>query len=450
MSKKAMEAYERIAGSELGMVFGTPDTLFERLDSMVGDIRRVYCREELLKSEQEEAVRYYVWKLSMDCFQAPDRVWDKEAACNAVKIVVWRCGLLFTFLAAASRQVSLRGNEHLIRLACEVISPKAGASIAPDRTLFSRLMDTAESAGTADRTAKMILERLGISRSFDVGREEHSVVSAYGHPVDSAIVRMLDTPVINDAFRALVDINANTAMGQMLASSIPVTDTNDPKLSRIVDDCAETLHIRRPYVVVTNQIPGLNAVTFGSDEEPYIAITSLLAKMMEPDQMRFVIGHECGHIAMGHVVYHTAASALGTLSQWIPYIGGSVYNMLSFPLNAWARRSEITADRAGLICCGNLELAKKTLLQIESAFVDAAAIDTDAYIKESRQFLKHGILRRIGEYGSSHPLTPKRMEALELFTKSKLYYETVKQEIPPDAMDFETLKSRTEDILRVL
>jgi hypothetical protein len=195
---------------------------------------------------------------------------------------------------------------------------------------------------------------------------------------------------------------------------------------------------------------GINAMTFGSDEEPYVAITSLMTKIMSEEQMRFVVGHECGHIAMRHMVYHTAATVLGSLSQYIPFIGKIAYSGMSIPLNAWARRSEITADRAGLHCCEDPEVAKKALLQLECAFNSADDIDIETYLENSRHYLNRGIVRKIGEYGANHPMTPKRIEALDLFANSELYYQMMGKHVPAGVLSAEMLEKKVESIVRVL
>lgn len=52
--------------------------------------------------------------------------------------------------------------------------------------------------------------------------------------------------------------------------------------------------------------------------------------MSEPE-MRFVIGHEYGHIAMGHVTYHTAVRTMGLFSQMIPLVGTVIARSISYP-----------------------------------------------------------------------------------------------------------------------
>lgn len=281
-------------------------------------------------------------------------------------------------------------------------------------------------------------------------RKEKETVRRYCHPVDEKIIHILDNPVVNAVFRSIADIGADSSFGQMIATGIPVNFNNYPEEDAIIRYCSECLGIKRPYAVISSQLPGINAMTVGSDDEPYLVLSSLLVKTMSLGQLKFVIGHECGHIAMGHVVYHSAVATAGNLSQLIPIIGPTIYSFVSFPMNAWERRSEITADRAGLLCCMDLELAQRTLLQIESAFQDADVLDINGYIENSHRYLKKGTLRRLGEYGANHPLISKRMDALKVFANSMCYFELSNQEATENALTDQQLEKKTENIIKVL
>lgn len=377
-----------------------------------------------------------------------------DTAKSIVENMVWRIGLLNSIFLV-SGCVPKADTYKLLPTLVKSVTPFQSHRPyfpPPNEGIVRKLLAVFQNtpAQKVEYTASQILSELGfICRFEDVST--YNILS-YGHPIDSSIVRMLDKPVINDAFRKIIDWAADAEMGSMLASSIPVNEVNYPNLNKIVDECVEILNIKRPYVVVTSHISGLNAMTFGSDEEPYIAITSLLVKVMQDDDtmMRFVIGHECGHIAMGHVLYHTVASVLGACSQLIPGIGPMVYNTMAFPLNAWSRRSEITADRAGLLCCGDLKAAQSALLQLESAFTSAADIDMDTYVAQSRQFLSRNILRKLGEFTSSHPLTPKRIQALEIFSRSKIYAQISPRSTSEGTISKDNLDLLIEDILRIV
>lgn len=271
----------------------------------------------------------------------------------------------------------------------------------------------------------------------------------YSHPIDGTIIKVLDTPIVNSAFKTYIDTMVDAQFGQTLASAIPVTPQTFPQLNQTVDNCVRVLGIRRPYVVVSNSI-GMNACTTGSDEEPYIIIGSMLTLAFTPEQLQFIIGHECGHIAMGHVVYHSVVSMASSLSKAIPVIGPAVYKLSAFPLHAWSRRSEITADRAGLLCCGSLDVAERALMQLELGLAQMPDMDPHAYVTSSQHYRKGGILRNLGEYSHSHPLLPKRIDALDAFANSQLFYDVTGQTAPADAISRKSLDKHVEDIIRVL
>jgi len=429
-----------------------PITVLDQpLSEMVRQIRCSYGRSQVEEDFLLKAIHFYAAPFTISCLAEAGTELDSRLAGEIVRTMVNRTGLVFLILSAADNEISTASTENIAQLVICMTKMKDRRAVMPSFDLFARLAGIFEglSLHTAEVKAGHILLELG-ECVFKKEEIEESSVARYGHPIDSGMVKMLDTPVVNGVFRGLVNLNADTTMGQMLASSIPVTSESFPKLNAIVERCVDKLKIKRPYVVVSNQVPGINAITFGSDEEPYIAISSLLNKLIDEDEMCFVVGHECGHIAMGHVIYHTAANAFGIFSQYIPFVGSVIYNTISFPLNAWSRRSEITADRAGLICCESLDAAEKTLVHLESTHADSDSIDIEDYLANSKRFLKGRVLRRIGEYGSSHPLTPKRIEALKLFADSDMYLKMKGITSHRPVLSDKELAARVEEIIKVL
>ena len=271
----------------------------------------------------------------------------------------------------------------------------------------------------------------------------------YCHPIDSNIIRVLDNPAVNLVFRKVLSLAADSSFGQLIATGVPVNERSFPHIHKIVKQCSETLRIPMPYVIVSSSV-GFNAFTTGSDQKPYIVLGSMLVKAMKEEYLHFVIGHECGHIAMGHVLYQSVANAMAHMASNVPVIGQLVNSTAGLALNAWSRRSEISADRAGLLCCGDLETAQYALLQIEMGLIDAENTNLEDYIDSSNQFRKEGIIRRLGELNQSHPLIPKRIEALELFMESSLLYRIAGQTPPADAIHDRTLERKVEELLKVV
>ncbi len=458
MNLNANEALPRIShqlttDGELEEMIDVIDRAFSP-DTSVSDIRSCLCAmgtavcqcaNQVISGEEVARITDACVPLVFsDCRNLANHELQDGMAQAVIRVMVWRMGLLFAMMAVNNCLLTATNleqvSQHLNRL---VRLDRTGAAV-PDREVLKKLLACAANAPQGE------LETVMCRFLKETGMEAVSPVRRYGHPIDSALVNALDLELINRVFRSFVEFNSDFAMGSMIASSIPVTQENYPALDRIVDECVNRLGIRRPYVIVTNHMSGLNAMAFGSDSEPYVAVTSLLTRIMTEDQMRFVIGHECGHIAMGHMVYHTAATVLSAFSQFIPIVGKVVYSSLSLPLNAWSRRSEITADRAGLHCCGSLEVARKALLQLESAFNSTDGVNMDEYLENSKRYLKGSVLRRLGEYGANHPFTPKRIEALDLFAGSRLYYEMMGLPVPAGVLSDKELEKQIENVLRVI
>lgn len=271
----------------------------------------------------------------------------------------------------------------------------------------------------------------------------------YAHPIDSGIIRVLDIPGIKAVFGSVVDGLTDLNYSQIISSGIPVNANSFPEINEIVEHCVFVLGIKRPYVVVSSTIT-LNVFTVGSDEEPYIVLGNMLVRVMDTAKLTFIIGHECGHISMGHVVYHTIVSTAGSFSNAIPLIGPLVYNTSSLALTAWSRRSEITADRAGLLCCPDIKEAKKALLQLQSGFIDADHLDTQNYVQNSKRYRRKSVLRRVNEFMQTHPPLPKRIEALELFANSELYYSAQGLTVPVNCMGECELNNSVERIIAVM
>ena len=116
-----------------------------------------------------------------------------------------------------------------------------------------------------------------------------------------------------------------------------------------------------------------NTYTFGSDTNAFIVLGTAILNNFQNDEMLFVMAREMGHCRAGHALWKTvtrflagdSAAMHGLLSNGLinaihpmQFIEGT----LEMPLLAWARQSEITADRAGLLAVGDEALARRVLL----------------------------------------------------------------------------------------
>ncbi len=273
----------------------------------------------------------------------------------------------------------------------------------------------------------------------------------FAHPVDSKIIQILDNPTVNQVFSKLVDLSTDMNYGLMLSTGIRM-DNQPSEIAVSLKKCASVLNIPVPYTVVSSALAGLNAATVGTDGANCIAVSSLLKALMNQDELTFVLGHECGHIALGHVLYHTVMSTVRNIADLIPVIGHSVYQLIAWPLMAWHRRSEISADRAGLLCCGDVDVACRALLKLESGFMNVGDIAVEDYIQNTSHQLERSFLGKYQELLHEHPILAKRMEALRLFARSEKYYRLSGKPVPQNIslISDQKLDEQTEKIIQVM
>jgi Zn-dependent protease with chaperone function len=277
-----------------------------------------------------------------------------------------------------------------------------------------------------------------ISHRAARGLSDDDQAPPYAHPIDGWILRTLESTPVKNALDKAIDTYISTMMGRLLAEGVALDHRTFPELFVILTNCSKTLGIAVPHAVTGSWGGSFNAFTAGTDEYSFIFITDTLLKYFSPEDAGFVIGHECGHIASKHMVYHTLVAimmetALGMVGPVARILG----HVAGMSLSAWSRRSEITCDRAGLICCGDLRVAERALIRLVTGFADADRVDVDDYLRKYKDVSEFHSASAWQEALYSHPMIPKRIEALRLFARSELYYELTGKP-QPDGVDLLT------------
>jgi Zn-dependent protease with chaperone function len=249
------------------------------------------------------------------------------------------------------------------------------------------------------------------------------------------------------AIEATVRLWKSVAKAELLGTAVKVTDQQFPRLYDISARCAKALGIATPVVYVAPAIGELNAHTLGTDEDSYIVVNAALVDHLSDDELMAVIGHECGHIHNNHVVYSTALYYLSVAASF--YVRWIVQPAI-LALRAWSRRAEITCDRAGLICTRNLDVTTAAFVKLalgsQKLYKD---FNLDEYLKQLDENQKG--LGRFGEIFCSHPYLPKRIQALRLFARGKLYRQLVGQPTTPgdDTLEAEIIDQKVSELVSV-
>lgn len=177
--------------------------------------------------------------------------------------------------------------------------------------------------------------------------------AAYAYPGDVRLLRTLDRlRPVQLALEEAGRLWKSGARAELLGTAARAIAPRFERVQHAARRCAEILHIDIPVVQIVPQPSGV--LTLGTEEETYIVLSQGLLDLLSDGELLDVIGRECGRIQNGHVPFrtalHYATHNASTLVRW-------AVRPATLTLEAWARRADITADRAGLLCARNLEVS---------------------------------------------------------------------------------------------
>ena len=158
----------------------------------------------------------------------------------------------------------------------------------------------------------------------------------------------------------------------------------------------------------------VNAWTIASprEGEPHIVnINSGLLNIMTDDELRFVIGHELGHLINKNT----------DMMRLIGFIFPPNSNppiMLQYKIRLWEQLSELAADRYGYLAVENLNTCLSAFFKMTSGLdVSKINMQLDVYLEENLKRLEYFLHDR-GVSRDTHPVNPIRVHALNLFANS--------------------------------
>ncbi len=167
---------------------------------------------------------------------------------------------------------------------------------------------------------------------------------------------------------------------------------------------------------ITNN-PELNAFAVSRlepDENHIININSGLIDKVDDDELKFIVGHEIGHLISNN-------ANIAQLLDFVFVNQAETPLMMQHKIAVWDKLSELTADRFGFLACGKLDKVLSCFFKMASGLsVERLNFDPKAFSTENEEILKY-----FKETGSgnllSHPINPIRIKAVELFETSELY-----------------------------
>ncbi|HJN72755.1 MAG TPA: M48 family metallopeptidase [Myxococcota bacterium] len=227
----------------------------------------------------------------------------------------------------------------------------------------------------------------------------------------------------------------------LLARALRLTGEIAPVEHGLLQASRERLGVETEVELFVYPSAEFNAgCTQPEDGRVFVLVSSSLLESFEAPELRYVLGHELGHHLYGH--HSLPLPALVANAE-------ALDKRLVLRAHSWQRHAEISADRAGLLCCeGDLDGAARSLFKLSSglraapgpeqieAFLDQAM---ELYAQDeldSSQHVEHQ------DWLSSHPFSPLRLRALASFANSDVF--------APDGTPMTAVEMHVEDLMSLM
>lgn len=219
---------------------------------------------------------------------------------------------------------------------------------------------------------------------------------------------------LEDLIRHFEDSGGARSLNDViLGTHIRLTPLVAPRLHSLFDEVRATLAFDDPVDLFVIGDADINASAYHSPaggRAHAVTLTSGAVERMTDDELRFVFGHELGHIGFGHCRAQLVHQVLSDET------GQTTMPALLFRrLESFTRLAELSVDRVGFLAAGQrLDTAVSVFFKLTAGlgpehlrFDIAAFLDQ---LDELQNLPRSELLARF-----SHPITPVRVRALQLF-----------------------------------
>ncbi len=242
---------------------------------------------------------------------------------------------------------------------------------------------------------------------------------AYEHPADrSALVALRKLSGFDTLLRKLFGLfNERAFRLTYLAGAVRASERQFPHIYELVRDGSYILDLDEVPEVYVTQNPLVNAMALGRDK-PFIVITTGIVNLYDPEELRWVVGHELGHILSGHVVYRTMLVILLRLAARVAFLPISLgLGAIIWGLEEWFRKSELSCDRAGLLAGQDVDAARRALMKLAGG-AQLSELNPDAFREQAHEYdavpdLRDSILKILQLQGNTHPFAVVRFAELD-------------------------------------
>jgi Zn-dependent protease with chaperone function len=252
---------------------------------------------------------------------------------------------------------------------------------------------------------------------------------AYEHPADRAATAALKSiPMLDQVVRKLIEFGYERALRQVfMAGSIKLGSDQLPDAWAAHRAACARLDLGFVPDLYLTQFPITNAAAIGSGR-PMVMINSRTAELLDPEELRTVMGHEAGHILSDHVLYRTALMillAVGSSIARLPVMAGLPLLAVKLALLEWFRAAELSCDRAATLVNRDPLVTSRTLMVIAGGAA-SRKLNLDAFLRQANEFEEwepgwDKLSRLRIELAQTHAFPVRRVSALMKWVRSGEY-----------------------------
>jgi len=215
----------------------------------------------------------------------------------------------------------------------------------------------------------------------------------------------------------------------LLAEAIRLNRRMAPHVADALADCRAALGFEQPVEIYLRPDPSYQAFCSRGRAGPLVVgFSSRLLDEFDEGELRFVLGHELGHALYDHFGIPMPITAT------IEDVGGTlVSRAVQLRLFVWCRAAEVSADRAGLMCCRDPQVAATAFFKLASGLARSSVqTDLEAFAAQidSLASTPSAMNERVDDDDtldcfSTHPYTPVRVRALVAFGRSRAFRSAI-------------------------
>ena len=207
------------------------------------------------------------------------------------------------------------------------------------------------------------------------------------HPDDQAVISRMNKIPGFKAFlkHTVVKFSESLSDVTYMGNGYVITSKSNPQLyNQFIEDC-KILGIKKTPQFSSAWGYFISSQSVG-DKKRRILLTSGAIDLLEPEELDFLLGHELGHILTGHIPYHMLVEAM-----YMPFFsdnsGLGLADIVRLPMLEWYRMSHYTADRMGLLCCQDINVALRTMIKMAGLPQQCYNnIDINTFMKQADEF----------------------------------------------------------------